>query len=65
MSEPPRTYTVREFCKLEKVAVSTIYKLWQRGEGPRSYRIGASRRISEEARQAWHRELERKLQGSE
>ena len=55
---PSITYTVREFCRAEHIAVSTLYKLWKAGRGPRSYCIGASRRITEQARQDWHRVLE-------
>jgi hypothetical protein len=35
MLEP--TYTIAEFCRAEKISRGRLYKLWDRGEGPRSY----------------------------
>jgi hypothetical protein len=52
------SYTVDEFCAVEKISRGFLYKLWKEGKGPRSHRIGAARRISHEARTDWRRGLE-------
>jgi excisionase family DNA binding protein len=53
-----QSYTVSELAKLERVSRAFIYKLWQRGQGPRFYTLGNRRRVTEEQRQQWHRERE-------
>jgi excisionase family DNA binding protein len=57
MTDDP-TYTIDEFCKLERIHRSTLYKLWRQGQGPRYFLIGSHRRITEQARQDWHRDRE-------
>jgi hypothetical protein len=52
------TLTISQFCAAEKLSRDTLYKLWRHGKGPRWFNIGAHRRISHEARQAWRRGLE-------
>jgi hypothetical protein len=56
-----RSYTPTEFCELEHISRAQLYKLWKRGIGPRFYFAGTSnthRRITEQARQDFHREAE-------
>src|SRR6478672_2877246 len=53
-----KSYSVVEFAEAEGVSRATIYNLWTRGEGPRFYTVGNRRRITEEARQDWHRARE-------
>jgi hypothetical protein len=55
---PDQSFTVAEFCAAERISRGGLYKLWARGEGPVSYHIGKSRRISAEARQEWRHQLE-------
>jgi hypothetical protein len=52
------SYTIDELCKAERISRAMLYKLWSRGEGPRFYYVGSVRRISHQARTAWHRKLE-------
>jgi hypothetical protein len=52
------SYTIGEFCAAEKISRQFLYKLWRLNKGPRSYHIGAARRISHEARTEWRRQLE-------
>ena len=57
---PQTVYTVKQFCAAERISRAHIYSLWRQGRGPAYYRIGNSthRRITEQARQDWHRHLE-------
>ena len=55
-----QSYTVDEFAEAERMSRSMVYKLWSQGQGPRFYMVGTVRRISEEARQEWRRQLEAK-----
>ena len=57
MSDEP-SYTINEFCALEKLSRSQLYKLWGEGKGPRFYKIGNRPRISSAARREWRREME-------
>ena len=50
--------SINEFCELENIARSTLYKLWSEGQGPRFYQVGSVRRITEEARRLWQLERE-------
>jgi hypothetical protein len=55
------SYTPSEFCELEHISRAQLYKLWKRGIGPRFYFAGTRnthRRITEQARQDFHREAE-------
>ena len=52
------TYTINEFCRVEHISRSLLYQLWQQGRGPRYFFVGTHRRITEQARQDWHRQLE-------
>jgi hypothetical protein len=52
------SYTVVELAEAERVSRAFIYKMWALGKGPRFYTQGNRRRISEEMREEWHRELE-------
>jgi hypothetical protein len=50
--------TIDGFCAAEKISRQFLYKLWKAGKGPRSYHIGAARRISHQARTEWRQQLE-------
>ena len=45
-----QSYTIDEYCAAERIARSTLYKLWASGKGPRWYYHGKARRISHHAR---------------
>jgi hypothetical protein len=47
------SFTVAEFCKAEKISKAFFYKLFERGDAPKSYTVGANRRITREAHAAW------------
>jgi hypothetical protein len=53
-----KSYTVSGLAEAEQVSRAHLYKLWAEGRGPRYYVLGNRRRITEEQRQEWHRELE-------
>ena len=57
-SHTESVYTVRQFCEAERISRSLLYSLWQQSRGPRFFLVGSHRRITEQARQDWHRELE-------
>jgi hypothetical protein len=52
------SHTPREFCELERISRTHLYNMWSRGKGPRFYNAGATVRITEAARQDWHRQRE-------
>jgi hypothetical protein len=52
------SFTVAEFCELERISRSALYNLWKQGKGPRYYLNGTSRRITGQARRDFHRERE-------
>lgn len=59
MSE--KSYTPTTFAEAEDMSRAQLYRLWNLGIGPRYYTVGANgtcRRITEQARQEWHRERE-------
>jgi hypothetical protein len=58
MANMSKSYTVDSLCEAEQCSRSMIYKLWSQGRGPRFYYVGTVRRITEEARLEWHRQLE-------
>lgn len=59
-----QSLTIDGFCAAENISRSMLYKLWAQGRGPRWYCIGATRRISPEARVEWRREREREAAGA-
>jgi hypothetical protein len=52
------SFTVAEFCQLERISRSALYNLWKQGKGPRYYLAGTHRRITGQARRDFHRERE-------
>ena len=58
MSDDSYSYTVNEFCEVERISRSMFYKLKSQGKGPRVYYIGNVQRVTHQARQDWHRERE-------
>jgi uncharacterized protein (DUF2164 family) len=62
-----KSYTPTEFAEAEQISRGQLYKLWSLGLGPRYYTVGVNdthRRITEKARQEWHREREASQQGA-
>jgi hypothetical protein len=54
-----QSYTISEFCEAERISRAMLYKLWNRGNGPRFYYVGTVRRISHEARLEWQYHMEK------
>jgi hypothetical protein len=52
------SYTVNQFCHLERISRSKLYDDWAANRGPRFYYNGKQRRISHEARVDWRRQRE-------
>jgi hypothetical protein len=52
------SYTVNEFCAVERISRSQLYEDWKACKGPRFYWNGKHRRISHEARVEWRRRRE-------
>jgi hypothetical protein len=52
------SFTIAEFCEVERMSRSALYNLWKQGKGPRYYLNGTSRRITGQARRDFHRERE-------
>jgi hypothetical protein len=54
-------YTIDEFCQAHRVSRAKLYELWEEqktadqpfGKGPRFFRVGAHRRITNEAAADW------------
>jgi hypothetical protein len=57
-SIPDASLTTKEFCRAEKISRSMLYRAWKEGWGPRFYRVGVTRRITQRARLEWQRERE-------
>ena len=56
VSDP--SLTIDEFCQAEKISRSMLYRAWSEGWGPKFYRVGVTRRITNRARMEWQRERE-------
>jgi hypothetical protein len=52
------SYTIIQFCEVERMSRSALYKLWAEGKGPRFYFVGNTRRITAQARLDYHRDRE-------
>jgi hypothetical protein len=52
------SYTINEFCSLERISRSQLYEDWKADKGPRFFWNGKHRRISHEARIEWRRRRE-------
>ena len=52
------SHSIDGFCQLEGISRAFFYKLKAQGKAPRLFNVGASVRISEEARTEWRRKLE-------
>jgi hypothetical protein len=49
----PESCTIDGFCEIENISRAFFYKLESQGKGPRTYSLGAIRRISRDARHEW------------
>jgi len=52
------SHTICEFCQVERISRSLLYRAWREGWGPRFHLIGTHRRISPEARREWRQDRE-------
>jgi len=52
------SYTIDEFCEVERMSRSMLYRAWQEGWGPRFYLNGTNRRITHRARLDWQAQRE-------
>jgi hypothetical protein len=52
------TYTISEFCLTHRLSRSALYKMWERGVGPRYLRTGKKVLISVEAAADWRAQRE-------
>ena len=48
-----RSFSIEEWCKLHGFSRRFFYKLKAKGEAPRSFKVGASTRITEAANTEW------------
>src|SRR5436190_21842544 len=53
-----QAFTIREFCKRNRIAPSTFFKLKAKNRAPRLMTLGRAIRISAEAERAWQMERE-------
>jgi hypothetical protein len=58
------SYTVDEFCTVERISRVKLYGFWKSGHGPRYYSNGRCRRITHTARLEWQRQMEAIAMGS-
>lgn len=58
-STPHAPFEIMDFCKWAGIGKSTLYNLWKKGVGPKSVRIGGSRKIRREEAFMWLASLER------
>ena len=58
MQDEQQAYSVSDFCRVYAISRKALYDLWKAGQGPISYKIGRSRRVSRRAAEAWQRALE-------
>jgi len=59
MLDPEPSYTINEFCRLERICRQTYYNLKRAGIGPDEILVGTHPRITAEARRRWHQKRER------
>jgi predicted DNA-binding transcriptional regulator AlpA len=52
-SKPMKSQSIDEWCKAHGLSRSFFYLLQQRGEGPRSFKVGRVTRISDAANAEW------------
>jgi predicted DNA-binding transcriptional regulator AlpA len=52
------SFTVDQFCQMHGFSRAFFYKLAKQGHAPRSFKVGASTRISETAAAEWLKERE-------
>lgn len=49
----PQAYTPHEFAIAHRIALSSLYKMWSEGRGPKSFKAGRRRLISKESAAEW------------
>ena len=48
-----QSFSIDEWCKAHSFSRAYFYLLTKRGEGPRTFKVGRCRRISEDANNEW------------
>jgi predicted DNA-binding transcriptional regulator AlpA len=48
-----KSYSIADWCALHSLSRGFFYKLDARGEAPRTFKLGAIRRISDDANNEW------------
>jgi hypothetical protein len=64
MAEIPadeRSFTIAEFCAIERISLATYYKMQRDGVGPKELAIPGTKvkRITTMARHEWHKRMEK------
>ena len=59
MLDAEQSFTINEFCQLERICRATYYNLRRAGLGPDEILVGSHRRITAAARRRWHQGRER------
>jgi hypothetical protein len=54
----PPLYTVKGFCRVHHICRSTLYSLWDKGQGPAVVRVGRRVLIPGQKAQEWRQQLE-------
>jgi hypothetical protein len=54
----PAVYSVRTFCDSHEISRSFLYKLWDKGRGPRFFFQGKQKRITKEAAAEYRRAMQ-------
>src|SRR5690349_18833432 len=62
VSDP--SLTIDQFCCAENISRSMLYRAWAEGWGPKFYKVGVTRRITNRARLQWQREREAAAAGA-
>jgi hypothetical protein len=52
------SFTIDEFCAVEKISRSFFYKLDGQGNAPKTYNVGRNRRISRASYESWRAQRE-------
>jgi predicted DNA-binding transcriptional regulator AlpA len=53
-----RSFSIEQWCEIHALSRSMFYKMAKQGTAPRTFKVGASTRISEQANDEWVKSLE-------
>jgi hypothetical protein len=59
------SYTIDEFCAVERISRVKLYEAWKQNFGPRFYWNGNQRRITHRSRLAWQDQREAAAAGDQ